>query len=99
LLGHHVKEVDAPREEDTTNVLTCYQEKKKYKESAPNRYVHVLFVHTTYGDMFDVHGLINIMCFNSVLIDDNEKLREDWESAGGILILHSSTEDTLKQLR
>ena len=35
----------------------------------------------------------------SVLIDDREKLRQDWEAAGGIFIWHTSTQSTLEQLR
>lgn len=35
----------------------------------------------------------------SVLVDDTEELGEKWEEAGGIFICHTSTKDTLKQLR
>lgn len=34
-----------------------------------------------------------------VLIDDLEKYQHLWEEAGGIFVLHTSTEDTLKQLK
>jgi hypothetical protein len=33
------------------------------------------------------------------LIDDRDKLREAWEKAGGIFILHTSTRSTLDKLR
>ena len=34
-----------------------------------------------------------------ILIDDMEKAREPWVKAGGIFILHTSTENTIKQLK
>lgn len=36
---------------------------------------------------------------NSILIDDNVKNIADWIGAGGIGILHTSAEDTIKQLK
>jgi hypothetical protein len=36
------------------------------------------------------------MC--SVLIDDREKLKDDWEKAGGTFILHTSARSTLDAL-
>jgi hypothetical protein len=33
------------------------------------------------------------------LIDDREKLREGWEKAGGIFVLHTSARSTLDKLR
>ncbi len=36
---------------------------------------------------------------NSILIDDRERTIQDWRKAGGIGILHTSAEDTLRQLR
>lgn len=34
----------------------------------------------------------------SVLIDDREKARSEWERVGGVFILHTSTESSLRQL-
>lgn len=36
---------------------------------------------------------------NYILIDDMEKNCKDWEAAGGISILHSSAQDTIKKLK
>ena len=36
---------------------------------------------------------------NAILIDDRESNIDDWNKAGGIGILHTSTEDTIKQLQ
>jgi hypothetical protein len=36
---------------------------------------------------------------NQILIDDREKNIEQWRSKGGTGILHTSTEDTIKQLK
>ena len=36
---------------------------------------------------------------NAILIDDRKKNIEQWEAAGGIGILHTNTEDTIKQLQ
>ena len=36
---------------------------------------------------------------NSILIDDREKNIREWEKAGGIGILHTSTKDTLRKLK
>lgn len=36
---------------------------------------------------------------NAILIDDNESNVSDWINAGGIGILHKSTEDTINQLK
>lgn len=36
---------------------------------------------------------------NRLLIDDTEKLMADWESKGGIFVLHTDTESTLARLR
>ncbi len=36
---------------------------------------------------------------NGILIDDYKKKTDAWEAAGGIAILHTSTEDTIKQLK
>ena len=36
---------------------------------------------------------------DSILIDDRERTIQDWRKAGGIGILHTSAEDTLRQLR
>ena len=36
---------------------------------------------------------------NSILIDDYSKNIEQWRAAGGIGILHTSAEDTIKQLQ
>ena len=38
-------------------------------------------------------------CGGSVLIDDRDKLRADWEKAGGIFIYHTNTASTVQQLR
>ena len=35
---------------------------------------------------------------NKILIDDSQKNINSWKSAGGIGILHTSNEDTIKQL-
>jgi hypothetical protein len=35
---------------------------------------------------------------SSVLIDDREKLKNDWEEAGGTFILHTSARSTLDAL-
>jgi hypothetical protein len=34
----------------------------------------------------------------SVLIDDREKARAEWERVGGVFILHTSAESSLRQL-
>lgn len=36
---------------------------------------------------------------HSVLIDDRESLREDWEGAGGIFVHHVNTDATLQKLK
>lgn len=36
---------------------------------------------------------------NAVLIDDHQRNVEQWEAAGGIGILHTSTKDTIRQLK
>ncbi len=36
---------------------------------------------------------------NSILIDDRESNIDQWKKAGGIGILHTSTEDTIKELK
>ena len=34
----------------------------------------------------------------AILIDDNKRYKEQWQEAGGIFILHTETEETIKQL-
>lgn len=36
---------------------------------------------------------------HSVLIDDRESLRENWEGAGGIFVHHVNADTTLKKLK
>jgi len=36
---------------------------------------------------------------NSILIDDRKSIIDDWENAGGIGILHTSTNNTINQLK
>lgn len=36
--------------------------------------------------------------FNSILVDDNEKIIEDWNKQGGIGILHKNPENTIKEI-
>jgi hypothetical protein len=44
------------------------------------------------------HNLV-LFGMSSVLIDDREKLKDDWEKAGGTFILHTSAKSTLDALR
>jgi len=41
----------------------------------------------------------HFITLHSVLIDVNKKYREAWEAAGGIFILHTSSKQTLKEMR
>jgi FMN phosphatase YigB (HAD superfamily) len=41
----------------------------------------------------------NHASYNSILIDDRKKNIEQWIAAGGIGIFHTSTEETIKQLK
>ena len=35
----------------------------------------------------------------AILIDDRDATRESWEQAGGVFLLHTNVDDTIRQLR
>jgi hypothetical protein len=43
--------------------------------------------------------IVRRLPLDSILIDDNEDLKENWESRGGIFVHHTNTERTLRKLK
>ena len=91
-LGVPVNHVDMAGSKSTH----CIVRGRKWSQSV--REVEVVFLNTYIVMMNGAH-IVHRLPLDSILIDDNEDLKEKWESRGGIFVHHTDTERTLRKLK